>query len=173
MRYKTLVLRGVEGEARLANHSRGHGGIGGLVDEDEAASDSVAGVVVAGQWCAHLQAHPADLVQTQRLCVGLSRERCNAEPGVDTGDYRFGGTGGVLDAIDVAPAQGAALSIQQTTASSAWVVPGGSLYRDLPPESPQFGMCAPTKLDKSRTFMLAFVPTLPLPGSRYRAGLQY
>ena len=39
-----------------------------------------------------------------------------------------------------------------------------SLYRDLPPESPQFGTCAPTKLDKIRNLYAGVRPHPPPPG---------
>src|SRR6476469_3361421 len=68
------------GSASGREHPGADGAVGGLVDQDEAAGDPVAGVVVDEQRLRGPQPDPADVVEAQAGGLGVAVQRVDVEP---------------------------------------------------------------------------------------------
>ena len=78
--HTTFGLRVPPSCDRLDDHAGGDGGVGRLVDQDEAAGRAVVGVAVDGQRRRGAQRDPADVVELERRrgrarCAGCRRRR--------------------------------------------------------------------------------------------------
>jgi hypothetical protein len=74
-----------------------YGGVGGFVDQDEAAGGAVAGVGVAEDGLGQAEADPADLVQAEGRGRLVAVQGVHVQPVVQVGDDRLHGARGVLD----------------------------------------------------------------------------
>src|SRR6266487_321467 len=85
------------GSARLGDHSRANSGVRGLVDEDDAAGETVTRVRVAEQRLSDAQAHPADLVERQARRGFVPVQGVHVEPVVQIAHNRLRRPCRVLD----------------------------------------------------------------------------
>ena len=81
----------------FGDHGGADGGVGRLVDEDQAAGQPVPGVRVAEQRLGQPQAHPADLVQPEPAARLVPVQGVHVEPVVQVADDRLDRPRGVLD----------------------------------------------------------------------------
>src|SRR4051794_7822452 len=98
-----MRLRGTSGARR--EHPGADGGIGRLVDQDEAAGHPVACVVVDEQGLGRPDPDPADVVEPEAAGLGVAVQCVDVEPVLQLLDHAADGAGRVLDGDPLPRAQ--------------------------------------------------------------------
>src|SRR5207253_10236019 len=94
VRRASLRTRATPHSGNSQNHAGAGGGVGRLVDEDEAAGGAVATVLVVEEGLGGAQGDAADLVESQAVGGLVAVQRVDVEAVLEILDHGAGGAGG-------------------------------------------------------------------------------